>query len=155
MAYLLRLSDGIFIMIDSTFGEYDEASHIYSLMKAQNETDTLPTVAAWFFTHPHGDHTHGFINMSRSHADKIKVERVIYAFPADMCEKTHDHARFLDAISRFGAETVTPHRGDVLKFSDAEFNVLFTEEDNGIRPLNVNETSLTMKMTFGAILRRL
>ena len=149
MAYLIRLESGKFIIIDSTFGEYDEPHRLYSLMCLQNVTDSLPCVAAWFFTHPHGDHTGGFIGMSRTHKDKIKVEKVIYSFPADMCEKTHDHKAFLEAIQLFGAETVTPHRGDVLRYDGAEFKVLFTEEDNHIRPLNVNETSLTMKMTLG------
>lgn len=149
MCYLIRLSDGRFILIDSMYGEYDEVDHIYSLMKAQNESAQIPVIAAWFFTHPHDDHTGGFINMSHTHKDKIKVEKVIYSFPADMCEKTHDHKGFLEAIEIFGAETVTPHKGDILRFADAEFNVLFTEEDNSIRPLNVNETSLTMKMKLG------
>ena len=149
MAYLIRLENGKFILIDSTFGEYDEVDHIYSLMCEQNETDTLPCVAAWFFTHPHGDHTNGFINMSRNYLDKLTVEKVIYSFPADMCEKTHDHAGFLTAIDAFGAETITPHKGDILRFDSAEFKVLFAEEDCPIRPLNVNETSLTMIMTLG------
>ena len=149
MAYLIRLESGKFILIDSTFGEYDEVDHIYSLMCEQNATDSLPCVAAWFFTHPHNDHTGGFIRMSCEYRDKIQVERVIYSFPADLCEKTHDHKAFLEAIELFGAEIITPHRSDVLRYDGAEFKVLFTEEDNHIRPLNVNETSLTMKMTLG------
>ncbi len=149
MAYLIRLSDGRFVLIDSTYGEYNEPDHIYDLICQQNVTEDKPTVAAWFFTHPHDDHTNGFINMSRTHKDKLTVEKVIYSFPADMCERTHDHKGFLEAIERFGAETVTPHKGDVLRFGGAEFKVLFTSEDCSIRPLNVNETSLTMRMTLG------
>ena len=102
MAYLIRLENGKFILIDSTFGEYDEVDHIYSLMCEQNETDTLPCVAAWFFTHPHGDHTRGFIGMSKTYADKLTVEKVIYSFPADMCEMTHNHAGFLEASALNG-----------------------------------------------------
>ena len=149
MAYLMRLENGNFILIDSTVGEYDEVDHIYSLMCEQNENDGKPCVEAWFFTHPHCDHTRGFINMSKTHADKLTVKKVIYSFPADMCEKTHEHGAFLEAIDRFAAETVTPHKGDLLRFDTAEFKILFTEEDCSIRPLNVNETSLTMIMTLG------
>ena len=149
MAYLIRLESGKFILIDSAFGEYDEVDHIYSLMLEQNVTDSQPCVAAWFFTHPHDDHTGGFINMSRTHKDKLTVEKVVYSFPDDLCQQTHDHNAFLEAIRLFGAETVIPHRGDVLRYDGAEFKVLFASDDNHIRPLNVNETSLTMKMTLG------
>lgn len=149
MAYIIRLSDGRFIIIDSTFGEYDEVDHIYDILNKQNETGDKPQVAAWFFTHPHDDHTNGFIKMSLSHADDIRVEKVIYSFLADMCEHTHDHEGFLKAISLFGAEVVTPKMGDVFRFSDAEFKVLYTAEQCTVRPVNVNESSLTIRMTLG------
>ena len=150
MAYLIRLSDGRFIVIDSTFGEYDEVEHLYSLMVNQNETDDKPCIAAWFFTHPHDDHTNGFIKMSLSHADDIRVEKVVYNFLADLCEHTHYHAEFLNSIARFGSETVIPMIGDVLRFADAEFKVLYTADQCVIRPVNVNESSLTMRMTLGS-----
>lgn len=149
MAYLIRQESGKFILIDSTFGEYDEVDHIYSLLCEQNEKGGIPEIAAWFFTHPHDDHTNGFIRMSREYADKVKVEKVIYNFPEDMCEHTHNHGGFLEAIKTFGSETVIPHTGDLLRFDGAEFKVLFVSEDCSIRPLNVNETSLTMRMTLG------
>jgi len=149
MAYLIRLTDGKFVLIDSTFGEYDEVDHIYNLMCAQNETGEKPHVAAWFFTHPHSDHTNGFINMSHTHTDRVVVEKVIYSFPEDLCEKTHDHNSFLEAIKAFESEVIAPHKGDVYQFGGAEFHVLFASDDNPIRPLNVNETSLTMRMTLG------
>ena len=76
MAYLIRLESGKFILIDSTFGEYDEDDHIYSLMREQNLTDAPPCVSAWFFTHPHDDHTNGFIEMSQRYKDEITVEKV-------------------------------------------------------------------------------
>ena len=149
MCYLIRLEDGRFILIDSTYGEYDEVDHIYSLLCEQNLTDSQPCVAAWFFTHPHDDHTNGFIRMSRDYKDKLTVEKVIYNFPADLCERTHDHKAFLEAIESFGAETVTPKKGDILSFGGAEFKVIFTADDCHVRPVNVNETSLTMIMTLG------
>ena len=149
MAYLIRTESGKFILIDSTYGEYNEVEHIYELLCKQNETNDIPRVAAWFFTHPHDDHTNGFIRMSREYNDKIIVEKVIYNFPPDLCERTHDHKAFLEAIEIFGAETVTPHKGDVLNFDGAVFKVIFASENCTIRPLNVNETSLTMQMTLG------
>ena len=149
MAYLIRLENGKFIMIDSTYGEYDEVDHIYSLLCEQNETDSLPCIEAWIFTHPHDDHTGGFIRMARDYAKKLTVQNVIYNFPQDLCERTHDHGDFLTAISTFNSEVIIPKRGDRLSFGGAEFNVIFTADDCSIRPVNVNETSLTMRMTLG------
>ncbi len=149
MAYLIRLEDGSFALIDSTFGEYDEVDHIYSLLCKQNERGGKPVISAWFFTHPHDDHTNGFIRMARDYKDRVTVEKVIYNFPADMCERTHDHKGFLEAIDAYGAEVIIPGKGDVLRFGGAEFNVIFTSDDCSVRPLNVNETSLTMRMTLG------
>ena len=149
MAYLIRLEDGKFILIDSTYGEYDEVDHIYSLLREQNENDGTPVVAAWFFTHPHDDHTNGFIRMAREYLGQVKVERIIYNFPADLCEKTHDHKGFLEAIEAFDAEVIIPQKGDVLRFGGAEFRIIFTADECSVRPVNVNETSLTMKMSLG------
>ena len=149
MAYLIRLEDGRFLLIDSTYGEYGEVDHIYSLICEQNEIGGTPCVAAWFFTHPHDDHTNGFIRMACDYKDKLTVEKVIYNFPADLCESTHNHKGFLAAIDAFGAEVITPHKGDLLRFSGAEFKVIYASEDCQVRPVNVNETSLTMKMALG------
>ena len=57
MAYIIRLGDGSFVIIDGNIGEYDEPERIMELLDGQNLTDGKPRIAAWFITHFHGDHT--------------------------------------------------------------------------------------------------
>ena len=56
MAYIIRLSDGRFVLIDAMYGEYDEMDRVYDLLCEQNLLNDIPTIAMWFFTHPHDDH---------------------------------------------------------------------------------------------------
>ncbi len=150
MAYLIRLSDGRFAVIDSAYGEYDEPDRLYSLMCEQNVTEDMPRVAAWFFTHPHGDHINGFINMSRKYLDKIAVERVYFDFPPySVSSATCDMPAFLGAIEAFGAKTVSPRRGDVIELASEKFEVLYTASDWQKEFTNVNDASLVMKIHLG------
>ena len=150
MAYLIRLSDGKFAVIDSAFGEYDEPDRLYGLMCEQNLTDGLPTVAAWFFTHPHGDHVNGFVHMSDKYRDKIRVEKIYYDFPPySVSSTTCDMPSFLRAIERFGAEKLTPARGDRITLANELFEVLYTAADFNAPFNNVNNSSLVIKAHIG------
>ena len=63
MSYVIRTSDGKFIIIDASFGEYDEPQKLIELLRAQSPEGETPTVAAWFFTHPHNDHIGTFTKL--------------------------------------------------------------------------------------------
>ncbi len=45
MSYVIRLSDGRFVIIDGGYGEYDETEHLYGVLKKQNLLDKI-TVAS-------------------------------------------------------------------------------------------------------------
>lgn len=150
MTYLIRLSDGRFVLIDSSYGEYDEPDKVYDLMLKQSVSDGIPTVAAWFFTHPHGDHINGFVNMLKKYGDRLRVEKVYYDFPAyEISSKACNMPSFLDAIERTGAETVTPKRGDKIMLADELFEVLYTASDFDTAFEDVNDASLVMKIHLG------
>lgn len=150
MTYLIRLSDGCFALIDSGYGEYDESDHLYGLLCAQNVINGVPTVAAWFFTHPHDDHVHGFIDFQKKYGDKVLVEAVYYDFPTyEVSNKGCNMQRFLDAIEQSGAKNVTPKRGDVIRLAAERFDVLYTASDWKETIGNVNEVSLVIKMHLG------
>ena len=150
MAYLIRLSNGKFAIIDSTLGEYDEPDKLYEVMCRQNLTDDIPVVAAWFFTHPHIDHVNGFIYMSERYHDKIRVERVYYDFPPYSASSTIcDMPSFLCAIEKFGAEKLIPKRGDKIRLADELFEILYTARDFNAPLTNINDSSLVMKAHLG------
>lgn len=150
MSYVIRTSDGKFIIIDASFGEYDEPQKLIELLRAQSPEGKTPTVAAWFFTHPHNDHIGTFTKLYDMGKDVIRIEKVYYNFPEyDWCKKTCKIDDFYAAIEFFGAEKITPQTGDVIKIQDAVFYVIYTSQDCPKDTQNVNETSLVMKMTLG------
>lgn len=152
MAYVMRLSDGKFVLIDSNWGEYDEPEHLLDLLKEQNVTDGKPTIAAWFFTHAHPDHYLGFVRLCDRHADEFVVEKIIYHFPFEgRCPGSGTPQIFADAVAkRTEATVIAPRTGDRYDFADTTFDILYTWEDLGEEPIpNINNSSLVMRMTMG------
>lgn len=152
MTYVIRLSDGRFVLIDSGLGEYEEVPHLLSVLEGQNVLGGKPVVAAWFFTHRHGDHFRGFEEFYEQFSDRIRLERLIYQWPlAEWTGGCSPSDRF-DAIAASLPEgsVITPHAGQRFRFADAVFDVLLTAED--LYPAfirNFNDTSTVLRMTLG------
>ncbi|MBQ8849336.1 MAG: MBL fold metallo-hydrolase [Clostridia bacterium] len=152
MTYVIRLSDGRFVIIDGSLGEHGEMEHLYDILISQNVRDTKPTVAAWFITHAHSDHFGGFVKFFREYKDKVSIERLMYNWPSrELCNMGHDVTPFDEiAASLPKVAVITPHTGQVYKFADASFEILFACED--LYPefiKNFNDTSIIMRMTLG------
>ncbi len=78
-ALTVRLLDGRFLVID---GGMDK-DRIYKTLCAQNVREGKPVVAAWMFSHAHGDHMNGFYHTLEDYADDIVIERIIHGFPGE------------------------------------------------------------------------
>ena len=83
MGYVMRLEDGSFIIIDGGHGDADDAARIFKTLRKQAPDPNSITVAAWIFTHAHGDHTGAFVAFAKSYASMVKVEKFIFNFPTD------------------------------------------------------------------------
>ena len=81
MCYVMRLEDSSFIVIDGGFDHEPHADHIYELMKKQAADPDNIVVAAWIFSHDHGDHVPFFKIFCEKYADKVTVEKFIHSFP--------------------------------------------------------------------------
>lgn len=150
MAYIIRLSDGRFALIDAMYGEYDEMDRVYDLLCEQNVLDDIPTIAMWFITHPHNDHVDGFVQMQKKYGQKIRVQKVCYDFPSYEVSVTECNVdAFYDAIQNFGAQVVTPKRGDVICLAKEKFEILYTASDWEEDFYNINDSSLVMKIYLG------
>ena len=79
--FIIRLTDGRFLVIDSSLDRERPVKIIYEELCRLNTRKGKPTVAAWMFTHAHSDHVGGFLGVMREYGDKIKVESVIHGFP--------------------------------------------------------------------------
>lgn len=151
MSYLLRLSDGRFVMIDGNAGEYEEPDYLMDLVNAQNVLPGKPVFAAWFITHPHGDHYWGFSKFLKKYRDKIELGDVIFNFLRTDA-KYFDGAPDFDALlSELGesVRAITARTGHVFRYGDIEFETLASPDD--LYPadnLDSNNASLAFMVTF-------
>ncbi len=151
MNYLIRMADGRFVVIDGGYGEYDESEHMYALLQEQNVLDT-PTIAVWFFSHPHDDHILGFLDFCKKYENEFVLERVCYNWaeltlaPAS-CKHDHFDA-YIDTIAH-KIDVIIGHSGQRFVFDGCTFDVLYACEDaypEAIR--NYNDTSMVLRMSL-------
>lgn len=145
MSYLIRLSDGRFIIVDGGYTEADyyEAQHLYQLMQEQNVLEEI-TVAAWIITHPHKDHLGAASDFLRYYnPTQVNIQQFIFNFPTDEVLLTVDEGIANDTSDPskmptflMALETLWPnvpvtvcHTGQRYYFADATFEILHTLED--------------------------
>ncbi|MBQ9545622.1 MAG: MBL fold metallo-hydrolase, partial [Clostridia bacterium] len=155
MSYVIQCSDSSVVVVDGGMDKGDPEKLIGFLKKITGLQ--TPTVAAWFITHNHADHTYCFMDFAERLTDSLIVKKLVYSFmpewfylnaePACVPEKK----RFEAAADRIpGLERVTPHAGDVYSFGDTLFEILYTAEDTPIvnegRGMTVNDSSLVFRV---------
>lgn len=152
MLYLIRLGDGRFAVIDAGMGEHEEPEHLWELLESQNVREGSPTIAAWFFTHPHIDHYNTFVHFMERHGDKVVLESVLYNWPTtDMAKGFSDLTGFDMTLAALpNTKKITPRDGWNIVFPGVTFHVLYTCEDLYPTPfVNINDTSMVMRMDVG------
>ena len=146
MTYVLRLSDGRFVLLDSGYNEYEEDAHLLDLLNEQNVLGGKPKIAAWFFSHAHEDHFGGFCALMEHFADKVTVESVIYNFPMESAGGPP--TPFYRILAQHPEiRIVIARTGQVYHFADAVLTALFTGED--LLPEscgNLNDSSLVLRL---------
>ena len=143
MGYVLRLSDGRFIIIDGGYNENDfyHAQYLYAMLQEQNVLDKI-TVAAWIITHPHGDHLGTAADFLRFYKPtQLDIQQMIFNFPTDEDittiepEAMVNHPSYMPTFmlaleSLWGHVPVTVcHTGQRYYFADATIEFLHTLED--------------------------
>ncbi|MBQ7384145.1 MAG: hypothetical protein IJV72_05065 [Clostridia bacterium] len=76
---VIRMLDGRFIVIDSGM----DKENIFNALTEQNVLGGKPVVAAWLFSHAHGDHFNGFYYTLEDHADEIEIQTIVHNFPGE------------------------------------------------------------------------
>ena len=169
MGFVIRLSDGRFIVIDGGGGDYDhiDSNNLLNILKEQSPKGTeKPVIAAWIFTHAHCDHIGAFNAFSMDFADKVIVESFYYNFPpvkvirAKTDNFKHDEyysqPNFIECVNKYsGAKIIRPHAGEKIYIGNAEIEMLFSYEH--LFPFNFedgtlgdfNHSSLMFKINIG------
>lgn len=162
MTYVIRLSDGRFLVIDSGRSFVEDAQRLFACLKA-GSPDEKPVIAAWVFTHAHSDHIYGFFTFWERHGAEVSIEKMLFCFP-DPWDMDHYPAMekptweypgktgneklkdFLDLVDRQGIPVYAPHTGQVYPVGDTQLLFLAGMEDTIHCAKDVNATSLAFSM---------
>lgn len=138
MSYLVRLTDGTFVVVDGGYSNEECANKLMNALEALNELSGKPVISCWIFTHAHSDHIGGFRTFTNKFASKVELKSVLYSFPSSEQAMIHGgngvvqmQLTFREYIKEYGGNPVVykARTGQKLQFADCEIEMLFTFED--------------------------
>ncbi len=155
MCYVYRLCDGSFLIIDAGFNEKACAKALYeTLVKLAPDPDNI-VIAAWFITHAHKDHVGGFYAFSKSYADKVTLEQIIYNYPTeatfDVCGTSKTHITNTTKFAGYydDPRVIEAHPGQMFYIRDAEVEMLYTWDLFSSETISyMNNSSLVFTVTL-------
>lgn len=133
MCYVMRLQDGSFIITDGGHALQKNADRLYEILRKQAPDPDHIVIAAWIFSHAHGDHVGMFPYFTASYASKVTVERFIYNLPGESQIVGDGTAKgngtILDRVGRYkGAVVTNAHPGQVMTLHGATIRILYTAD---------------------------
>lgn len=133
MSYVIRLTDGTFVIIDGGYNTAAEAKNLYSVLVGNNVLDGNPVISAWFITHLHSDHYGALKAFTQYYANEITVKGFYYNFNSQTIGDTSkSNAADVESVMKQwkGAKLYSKiHSGMVMGFAGATVEVLATHED--------------------------
>lgn len=150
LCFIFQLSDGSYIIIDGGFNRDIDAQNLYKYMYEHAPDKNNVTVAAWIFTHAHGDHNGAFFKFSENYNSKVKVELVIGNFPSDEAREAgglgtegSGGAKITRYVGQYhkNAKFIKAHVGQKFFLRDAEIEMLYTLESYSPGVLDYFNTS--------------
>lgn len=165
MSYVVRVSDGRFIIFDGGREYEPDAQEIYDCLKRDCVTPK-PVIAAWIMTHPHSDHYHCYMTFMEHFADEVVIEKYMLTFPEhddrehypalfNKDKRFEDNSPFTNIPRMFaymqksGAPIYAPHTGQRYQIGDAVCDILGSIDDTIHRSQNINATSVIVRMELG------
>ena len=159
--YIFLLPDGRFLVQDGGCRYSDKKDFMYEAIRDLAPDTENIVIAAWFHSHPHGDHQDAFEEFIENHGAEVKIERVVYNYAeADMytykrkdgvgedCKSLVEGiiAKIKEYIP--DAQLIKAHNGQIMRFGSVEVEILFSVED--CLPTEcfdyVNTTSLVIRI---------
>ena len=120
-------------------------------------------IAAWFLTHPHGDHVSGFIDeFEKNSGADFDIEKIVYNFPKySELEKNIDKAPWREYFikemnsiipsferieGQFGERGHIAKQGEVFDIDECRVEILYTHHD-GLLANPMNDSSMVFRIT--------
>lgn len=166
MCYIIKLSDNKLVMIDSGAEDQSTAKSRAGLMEFMREiTGTKDgekvTIAMWYFTHAHGDHTALAGQFLKEYHDQVELEATAFNFPSyQVLGGGFDEISFTtkNIMKQYYPDIVYHklHTGESFTLADLRIDVVYTHEDAvsaaGTTEIgDFNSTSTVLKMYFDGI----
>ncbi|MBR5140718.1 MAG: MBL fold metallo-hydrolase, partial [Clostridia bacterium] len=166
MSYVIRLSDGRFIIIDGGRGIEPEIVALYNALTKQSLRNK-PVIAAWIMTHAHLDHYQAYAAFMDKYADSVVIERYMLTFPEydDLehyptlvnkdprverdCSEYANIPIMHSWMKKSGAPVYSPFIGQRYVIGDAVLDILGGMEATIHASKNINTTSLVIRMELG------
>ena len=161
MSYVIRLSDGRFIIID---GGADHDQDVEALMKCLKKSTPheKPVIAAWILTHMHLDHYYCMIEFLDRYSQDVKIEGVFLNFPEG---EAFEHfpelikvrenplnqpaarlERLIKHIVDLQLPCYAPHCGQTYHIGEASCEILSCTDITMHQDVRINPTSIAMRM---------
>ena len=141
MGMFFLLEDGRFVVIDGGNGSHLHEELFESMQKVAPDPEHI-TIAAWMFTHTHGDHIgafKGIVANWSNYKNKLVVESFVYNFPG--YENARSETTCADDGIRKNIEDIFPnakrykvHPGNVLYFANMKVEIIQTPESYILKP---------------------
>lgn len=135
MNYVITLEDGRYIVMDggysSNAGSRDDERIYNYLVEHNRRKDGKVIIAAWFMSHPHGDHCGAFESFVSKYHDKVTLEYFI-ANPNSLSMASDGSWYFKvlpGLLTQMNAPLIKPHTGQIVTFCNTELEVVFTHEN--------------------------
>ena len=150
MSYVLKLSDGSFLVVDGGYQTEAEAKQLYDVLVANTPVGQKPVITAWFITHLHNDHYGCLLKFAEQYSDSVDVKGFYYNFAKTAIVSVPVLPKVTAAMSRWknAVQYNKLHTGMCIPFAGAEATVICTHEDYyPLTPYSENDTSLVIRLT--------
>ncbi len=152
MGYVFRTSGGKFVIVDGGKNEGILDDELYRYLYENAPDPDHIVVAAWLFTHGHGDHVGTFINFAKNYSDKVTVEQFVFNRPSDAYHAVLDEGLWKNTYSAIknyygSAEIVKAHPGQRFVIDDLAIDIYFTIELYAPETGIYNDSSVVMMVT--------
>ena len=151
------LPNGKFLIFD---GGNVTSTRLAEALQALAPDKNEIVIAAWFISHPHGDHQQSIISVLRDRKN-IKIESVLYNYTTSLQYNNittgsdgggsaqnlqNSLTKYLDSSTKI----IKPHTGHIYNYGSAEVEILYTVEDVLPQTLDyLNTSSLVIRVRIG------
>lgn len=134
MNYVITLEDGRYIVMDGGYnassGSKDDERIYNYLVENNRRADGKVVIAAWFMSHPHGDHYGAFESFVPKYKNNVTIEYFIAnPYSASVGGDNWMLSSLPKLLAQTNTKLIKPHPGQIVTFCNTELEVVYTHEN--------------------------